>query len=131
MHILLWLKNAPIYDGNNNNLCCAFIDRFITVDSKNDFINLQKHKHTITCKKKKNEDCRFNIPYPILNKTVILSPLDNTFDDTDIKDLKALYKKIKTELNSIKDQILTLDEFLNKLNITEGFKAFKAFFSNS
>lgn len=85
---MFWLNNAPIYDPNeknkkNHDRACAFIDTFITTNSKTPgcekFIQLQRHSHTKSCKHQINVGaafCRFNIPYPPMLCTQILHPLD-------------------------------------------------------
>ena len=53
LHIILWLKDAPKFDGKNMAECINFIDRFISCNNDFKYSSLQKHKHTITCQKKK------------------------------------------------------------------------------
>ena len=121
MHVILWCKDAPIYDGTNTRLCCEFIDRFITCcKTASNFVDLQKHKHTVTCKKNKIDDCRFNIPYPILDKTFILKPLCKGISDSRLQFLKNKYREIKHRLSNIRE-FITFHEFLVELDLSEGF----------
>lgn len=68
IHCLLWIRDAPKYiksDPESIKLCTEFIDKFISCKSYNldlndELLNLQKHKHSFTCRKyskseKKNE----------------------------------------------------------------------------
>ena len=61
-----------------------FIDKLISVSSKptefsEELINLQRHKHSHTCKKhvKDGIKCRFGIPYFPMRKTMILEPFSD------------------------------------------------------
>lgn len=81
VHMLLWLKNAPIFDSmDDENLkkITLFIDNLITCSSKipdnnAELIKLQKHKHTYTCKDKTKPEnpCRFDIPFYPMDCTLI------------------------------------------------------------
>ena len=70
--------------------------------------------------KKKKDDCRFNIPHPILDKTMILLPLNKSCNTEHASFLKNIFKQIKSELNNIKNEDTSLKEFLQKLHIKEG-----------
>ncbi|CAF4631979.1 unnamed protein product [Rotaria magnacalcarata] len=84
IHVLIWLKNAPKYDKNKPKSieqCIAFLDKLISVNAKptefsEELINLQRHKHSHTCKKhvKNGIKCRFGIPYFPMKKAMILEP---------------------------------------------------------
>ena len=59
--MVLWVKKAPTKDDSPDYSKCEFVDRYITCaipDSKQDvklhelITNLQKHKHTQTCRKR-------------------------------------------------------------------------------
>jgi hypothetical protein len=87
IHALLWLKNAPKYDKEKPESierCTEFIDKLISVSSKptefsEELVNLQRHKHSYTCKKhvKDGIKCRFGIPYFPMRKTMILEPFSD------------------------------------------------------
>ncbi|CAF4607434.1 unnamed protein product, partial [Rotaria socialis] len=59
IHLFIWLKNAPKYDKSNPKSieqCIEFIDKLISVNAKptefsEELINVQRHKHSHTCKK--------------------------------------------------------------------------------
>ena len=119
LHIILWLKDAPKFDGKNMAECINFIDRFISCNNDFKYSSLQKHKHTITCQKKKKDDCRFNIPYPILDKTLILSPLNEPISTDYRKFLKEKYLNLKEALKNIKDEIISYPDFIRTLDISE------------
>lgn len=93
VHMLVWLKNVPIYvrdnasNSDNSKEICGFVDKVISckyVDkSENGVLHemvttRQTHQHTHTCwKKKRNNEkvCRFNIPFFPMDTTCILNPL--------------------------------------------------------
>ena len=101
IHCLLWLKGAPNYEPNNayaKKACIQFIDKFISckytdeykLSSGGNLIELQRHKHKETCKKnKKNDECRFHIPYPIMKNTDILEPFDDNVSEKTKKSLSC------------------------------------------
>ena len=78
MDSLLWIENAPKYDASPLNKVIELIDCIIqcklpTTDSllSGNEIDLQRHKHTHTCYKRKSfRRCRFGIPYPPMVRTV-------------------------------------------------------------
>ncbi len=86
-----------------------------------DLVNLQRHKHSKTCKKRGNAVCRFNFPLPPMPRTMILEPLSETDLEKNIADiLKKALERIRTLLDSIKaDETMTFVEFLEKLNLSE------------
>jgi len=80
------VKDAPQY-GKNTNDIAKFVDRYVAckADSEKlgDLVNLQRHQHSKTCKKKQgNKICRFKFPLPPIPRTMILEPLsDNTLNE--------------------------------------------------
>ena len=42
------------------------------------FVKVQTHCHTRTCKKHKQSRCRFNFPLPPIDTTMVLEPLENS-----------------------------------------------------
>ena len=84
-------------------------------------MNLQRHKHSKTCKKKGHAICRFNFPLPPIPRTMILEPLSETDLDENAADiLKKALERIQSLLNSINaDETMTFVEFLQKLDLTE------------
>ncbi len=86
-----------------------------------DLVNLQRHKHSKTCKKRGHAACRFNFPLPPVPRTMILEPLSEIELDENVTDiLKKALERIRTLLDSIKaDETMTFVEFLEKLNLSE------------
>ncbi|CAF4566580.1 unnamed protein product [Rotaria sp. Silwood2] len=134
IHALIWLKNAPKYDKNNPESiekCIEFIDKLISVSSKptefsEELINLQRHKHSHTCKKhvKDGIKCRFGIPYFPMRKTMILEPLsaDEKLTKKEREEISKNRQNVIKELDEISkdaDNSLTFEEFLKHVNMNE------------
>ena len=78
-HCLLWVKDAPKNDKGQDDVVCAFIDKYMTaviptVTSENEhqiklMNNLQKHTHSEYCHK--NKSCHFGFPKLPGTKTII------------------------------------------------------------
>ena len=55
IHALLWIKNAPHYEKDNDSKIIEYVDRLISCssnDTHKKYIDLQVHKHSKTCIKK-------------------------------------------------------------------------------
>ena len=101
IHSLLWIENAPHYENNSDEEIIKYIDSIISCEKRdncnnNKSIELQIHKHSKSCIKKINntKKCRFGAPWPPMNETKILYPLD----DHHIRN-KELYIKQFKEIN--------------------------------
>lgn len=127
-HLLLWLKNSPIYqfDGSNDILI-QFIDKIIKCkyNPTNPLMAFQRHKHTHTCYKGKlkRKICRFNYPKYVMKQTMILEPLLQQNVDT-----LEEWIRIKQNLHKINEQMNMLyklnshfedEEILNQMCISE------------
>ena len=100
IHSLMWIEGAPLYQKNSDDDVIKFIDKYVTCSSCraeiSGLISLQTHKHAKSCKKRGQEICRFNFPFPPMPRTVILQPLDLTgFDSSQLEQIKDNYKKTK------------------------------------
>ena len=59
IHILFWIKNAPRHKYDLTENIEAFLNKYVTCNNSNDadlapYVNYQIHKHSKTCKKRKN-----------------------------------------------------------------------------
>lgn len=104
--------------------CIEFIDKFITCkkNETNPFIQLQCHRHTHTCYKKKgkNKKCRFGIPLPMMRETRILHPLeeaDESNRDIANKNAKLIATKMKALFD--KPEEIEFDDMLDELDLSE------------
>ena len=138
IHGLLWIKNAPHYDKDSDNQIIQYIDSIISCSStehNKKYVHLQIHKHSKTCIRKiaNKKKCRFSAPWPPLDKTQILYPLEaddlhnkqlysNTYDDinkliqTKYKNKNFInFKQILSELKiSYQTYILALRSTIKK-----------------
>ncbi|CAB3993946.1 Hypothetical predicted protein [Paramuricea clavata] len=125
IHGLFWTKNAPEYGKDFDEDITNFVDSYVSCKADSDdlteLVNLQRHKHSKTCKKRGNAVCRFNFPLPPMPRTMILEPLSETDLDENVADIvKKALGQIRSLLASIKaDETMTFDEFLKKLDLSE------------
>ena len=125
IHGLFWIKNAPEYGKDCDEDIIKFVDSYVSCnadsDDLSDLVNLQRHKHSKTCKKRGHPICRFNFPLPPMPKTMILEPLSETdLDENEAEMLKEALGRIRSLLNSINaDENMTFVEFLEKLDLSE------------
>ena len=64
-----------------------------------DLVNLQRHKHSKTCKKRGHAVYRFNFPLPPMPRTMILEPLSETDLEENVADmLKKVLERMRTLL---------------------------------
>lgn len=78
MHMLIWVKDAPEYNGTNHEEVANFINKHVTCKKDDEIYNLdnyQTHRHARTCRKKGKAICRFNFPLPQMPNTVVLDPI--------------------------------------------------------
>ncbi len=124
VHIILWLEDGKLYQIDDIEEVIAFIDRTCSCSSNvkeehKPYLKMQKHKHTRTCRKGKEKDCRFNFPIPPMKKTCILKPLEV---DEDPNKYKEMFQYIKCFLNTIShdtDIDISYTQFLEILNVSE------------
>ena len=124
IHSLLWIKNAPHYERNTDTEITTYIDSIISCnsnDQNNKYIDLQIHKHSKTCIRKINntKKCRFGAPWPPLNKTQILYPLDENHIHK-----KEQYSKEYNNINKFiqiqykKKEFIDFNQMLEQLNMS-------------
>lgn len=96
----------------------VYIDKFISCsldvcEEEKQYVQLQLHRHSRTCRKRGAAICRFNYPIPPFPVTCILGPL---------KDVQNVdqdnFKRIQTLLNTITDDNMTFPMLLDKLKLT-------------
>jgi len=95
-HCLLWVKDAPVADVDDDEKICNFIDKYCTGNipeipkdctcelpedvSFEDITNLakklQSHSHSSYCRKHKNKLCRFGFPKLPSPRTLVCRPID-------------------------------------------------------
>lgn len=75
-HILFWIENSPNINNNTAEQVTKFVDKYIscsdTVSTNcHAMLQLQKHKHSQTCRKGGKPICRFGFPKPPMKKSLI------------------------------------------------------------
>ena len=133
IHMLVWIKNAPLLNTSSKEDIIDFIERNITCkrpeekDGSNEehntlaeLVKFQLHRHSHTRKKGNSRKCCFNIPLPPMKETQILEPIDPEDDTVDIVELRKSWQKIQNFLDGLDlGSRMTFGEFLQKLNISE------------
>ena len=118
IHMLIWIKDAPIYGKSENVEIARFIDKYVTCatdDSISEFVNYQTHRHAKTCRTRGKPVCRFNFPLPPILETIILEPLSNETDQ-DRKKYERIMDKVYEAINGKND--VTFSDLLQDLKIT-------------
>ena len=126
IHMVIWVPGAPEYQVQSDTEVTAFIDKIITCHKPTnnpqllDLVNRQVHRHSHTCHKNTEAECRFNYPQPPMRKTSILQPLDTDIPESEIKAHKATWKLIKKHLDDMKEgEDISFDQLLSDLKVTE------------
>lgn len=123
IHMLLWVQNAPIFDDDTDKTVASYIDKYITCTSSvhtnvMKYVDLQRHKHSKSCRKKGKAICRFGFPHAPINTTQILRPLTTDTDENSTNEQN--YDKIINMLKEMKDgSEKSFEEMLNELKLTE------------
>ena len=121
IHGVLWLENSSIekYLLSQNEFefdpekAPKFIDTIIScsTNTKDAILNkivkeVQVHHHTKSCRKGKQNHCRFGYPKPPSSRTLIAVPLSNDMNDVEKKEKLQVFQdimiKVKTACESIK-----------------------------
>ena len=118
-HTILWMKDAPKLDVNNDEEVATFIDKYQTCaippEEENDLrdlvLSLQKHVHSSTCRNGKS--CRFNFPHFPSSKTVIARQVDS--DDPSVVK-QAL--DVKTTIFEKVDKVMKDKEVAEDISLT-------------
>ncbi|MCG8624396.1 MAG: hypothetical protein MJE68_20685, partial [Proteobacteria bacterium] len=122
-HTLFWIKDAPKLGYSKEDDVKTFINKYVSCslpdcdeELRNLVENLQVHRHSQTCRRKKG--CRFNYPKPPSPSTLIShEPLDNCQAQIDftIKTLTAVKEVLQ---NKDLPTDITLDEVLTMAHVT-------------
>ena len=127
IHMLIWLEGAPQFQENSDAQVTAYTEKIITCQMPVDnpeLLNLvntrQIHRHSHTCHKNTNSQCRFNYPQPPMRQTMILYPLNQDMPQSEIKVHKTTWKSIKKYLDDMREgEDISFDQLLFNLNVTE------------
>ncbi|KAJ8048298.1 ATP-dependent DNA helicase PIF1 [Holothuria leucospilota] len=122
---MFWIENAPTLTNNTAEEIVTFVDQYISCsdevsDKEQANLQLQKHKHSKTCRKGGKPICRFGFPKPPMIETTLLSPLQQDVSEDERLQAKLNYQKVSKLLSDMKDgQNFSHEEFLNQLNLTQ------------
>ena len=126
IHMLLWIEGAPKFGEDSDEKVCSFVDKIISCSKPassselSELVSPQEHKHSFTCKKKFQKQCRFNFPQPPMKNTQILYPLSDSEEISALNQHKATRKKIKEQLNDMKEgEDISFEELFKKLDVEE------------
>ena len=118
-HCVIWVKDAPRFGIEGNDVVCEFIDQYVTcklpaIDGKlKDLVLLlQNHKHSTYCRR--NKTCRFSFPKPPSAKTLITTIDPEHVTDQNMGVLTKVQKLIADGNTN-----LSLGELLHKAGVTE------------
>ena len=112
-HTLLWIKGAPKYGVDDDQVVCDFIDQYVTCKIPSDdeelkdmILLLQRHSHSSYCRKRGS--CQFNFPKPPSPYTLIASKLYDDKNNSSLKSNKAklILKQIHKEIEEDPNQSL-------------------------
>ena len=147
IHSFIWIINAPILTKSNIENYRKWLDSIIRTDLPDPLLEpelyqlvktYQVHRHSRTCRKRRNEKCRFHFGKYFTSQTIIGQPLPEDMLESVKSDLlekrQVLLKKVKdyidTELDPSKknfydksrddfEELMTIDEILEFLDISK------------
>ncbi len=134
IHMIVWVKDAPVLDQDPDDEIATFIDRYISCElpPKDDAelheivssVQMHTKRHTKSCKKT-GKVCRFNFPKPPADKTFICrrpDPIPDNLNEHELKTERAKREKTESQAtctirkiwDAIKDdENATFEEILN------------------
>jgi len=100
-----------------------WINDLISCDINEQDVIHQTHKHTKSCQRKTKDGivCRFNIPYPPMQETCILTPFGKDYPKIKRAKGKQIIMKIKQYLETNKKHLpdWSIDEFLKYFKLDD------------
>ena len=119
IHMLAWIKDAPKYGETNDADVMKYIDNIISCSGdvpqdQKQYVDLQRHKHSRSCRKGGKAECRFGIPFPPMRETQILQP----YNGDDKPEFEKDYGIVQSYLRNL-EQDITFDEFLSETGLSE------------
>ena len=113
VHSFLWIVNAPSLTKNTKNEYIQWVDNIISAYLPNHVEEpklfelvktYQLHRHSRTCRKYKNQICRFNFGRFFCNETIVAEPLPELMCHEEKVEIfkwrNELLKKVKLHINT-------------------------------
>ena len=120
IHMLIWTRNAPEYGQNKEDEIFEFNDLYVSCsidvpDHEKQYVDLQRHRHSRSCRKTGKAICRFGFPVPPMPETTILEPYEG--EENERIRLENVFTRIKKELDDMKDGLdIKFEEFLKTID---------------
>ena len=128
-HTVLWTAEPKVYNVHPNEEVIRYIDHHVTVepseDLRDELFKLQIHKHGKSCRRRRDgvTVCRFSFPWPPMEETDIICPLDESISPTDRTLHCSNFVRIRNLLRSIEQsedeaiEAYTFNKFLAELGL--------------
>jgi len=120
--MLVWLEDSPKLEIDPEK-SIEWINSLISCDVSVEGVIHQQHKHTKSCQRKTKDGmmCRFNIPYPPMKDTCILTPFGKEYPHMKKKRGKEIISMIKEYFEVHKKDLpdWSIDEFLRHFKLEE------------
>ena len=125
-HCLLWVKDAPKIDTDEDSVVCRFIDKYISASLPEDnghlkhdrelMLSLQHHTHSDYCPRGKK--CQFGFPKPPTTNTVIARKPNDDTDETVTENAKIMLKMVQDALHKDSTHLATtINELLSDIGV--------------
>ena len=112
IHSFLWMVNAPTLTKDNKEEYIEFVDNIIHAvlpdeNEQPELYNLvktyQMHRHSKTCRKYKNQACRFHFGKLFSKRTIVAEPLPSDIPESEkvliLQKRKEIVSKVKEYIN--------------------------------
>ena len=126
VHMLAWVEDAPEIESSTAEDVQEFIDEYIACSIPNQephlkelLLHVQKHSHSVACRKH-GQNCRFGYPRPPINNTVVAKPPTESISEATREHYGEILTKIQESLENIDcSSEVTLEELLQMHSISE------------
>ena len=112
IHSFLWMVNAPSFTKSNKEEYVKYVDNIVHAylpdeAQQPELYNLVKtyqlHRHSKTCRKYKNQACRFHFGKFFSKRTIVAEPLSSDIPENEriilLQERKEILTKVKEYIN--------------------------------